>query len=284
MPSTLTAPLRAIYIDDNPNSSGDYAIMSGVIGNGAGGSVSGLTKNGPGRLILTGYNTYGDGKGYDPGATTINQGVFQADRGVGLSPNSGLILNGGVLQSNSAVTFTDGLYWGTGETGYSFTWKSGGFSAGGGKMTVNITGGITTLNFGDVDGRSGIMGNMILSSNTAQYETEIQNAVNLNGAARTIQVDDNPNSSGDFATISGAIADGSGPGDVLKTGSGTLVFSGNNSYTGGTTVKPPERSSCGIRQIPLFSQPASRTMPRWNSITPAWIPTTRAFSPAPAPR
>ena len=152
------------------------------------------------------------------GATRSTQGVLQADRGVGLSPNSGLILNGGVLQSNSAVAFTDGLYWGTGETGYSFTWASGGFSAGGGKMTVNIAGGITTLNFGDVDGRAGIAGIMKLSSTSAQYETEIQNPVNLNGGARTIQVDDNPNSTGDFASLSGVISDSVGSGSLIKTG------------------------------------------------------------------
>ena len=122
-------------------------------------------------------NTYGDGKGYDAGATTINQGVLQADRGVGLSPNSGLILNGGVLQSNSAVTYADGFWNDVGETPTASPGTAAVSPAGGGKMTVNIDGdGMTTLNFGNGDGRNGIMGNMILSSNSAQYETEIQNA------------------------------------------------------------------------------------------------------------
>ena len=96
----LDGAVRAIYVDNNPNNANNYALMSGVIGNGAGGSASGLVKNGPGRLILTAVNTYGDGQGYDVGATQINQGELQADRGVGYSSNSGLILNGGVLQSN----------------------------------------------------------------------------------------------------------------------------------------------------------------------------------------
>ena len=196
-----------------------------------------MVKNGTRPLVLTGGNTYGDGKG-DDGSTTITEGVLQADRGVGLSGWSGLILDGGVLQSNSEVTFTDGFYWGTGETGYSFTWKNGGFSAGGGKMTVNITGGITTLNFGDVDGRAGIMGNMILSSNSAQFETEIQNAINLNGGARTIQVDDNPFSTGDFATISSVIGDSAGGGKFDQSGFGHTATSGNssNTYSGTTTI------------------------------------------------
>ena len=119
--------------------------MSGVIGNGAGGSASGLVKNGPGLLILTGVNTYGDGQGYDAGATQINQGALQADWGVGYSSNSGLILNGGVLQSNSAVTFTNRMWY----DGWndSVTWYSGGFSAGGGKMTVNLYGDGRTISF-----------------------------------------------------------------------------------------------------------------------------------------
>ena len=106
-------------------------------------------------------NTYGDGKGYDNAATTINDGVLQADRGVGLSPNSALILNGGVLQYNSAITFTYLFYWGVGETGLLFLLEKRRFlRRRGGKMTVNIGGGITTLKFGDVDGRSGIAGLM----------------------------------------------------------------------------------------------------------------------------
>ena len=193
-------------MNDNPNSANDYAVMSGVIGNGCGGTASGLVKNGPGLLVLTATNTYGDGAGYDNGATQINQGALQADWGVGYSSNSGLILNGGVLQSNSAVTFSN-RFWYDGWND-SVTWYSGGFSAGGGKMTVNLYGDGRAINWG-TDARGGIVGTMILSSTSAQYETEVKNALNLNGAVRTIQVDDNPNSSGDFATISGVIADGS---------------------------------------------------------------------------
>ncbi len=230
----LDGAVRAIYVDNNPNNFNNYAIMSGVISNGAGGTASGLVKNGPGRLVLTGVNTYGDGAGYDNGATQINQGVLQADWGVGYSSNSGLILNGGVLQSNSAVTFTNRMWY----DGWndSVTWYSGGFSAGGGKMTVNLYGDDRTISFG-TDPRGSIAGTMILSSNSAQYETEFQNGLNLNGGARTIEVDDNPNSSGDFASLSGVISDSVGGGSWTKTGIGTLYIKGtaSNTYTGATT-------------------------------------------------
>ena len=230
----LDGAVRAIYVDNNPNNFNNYAIMSGVISNGAGGTASGLVKNGPGRLVLTGVNTYGDGAGYDNRATQINQGVLQADWGVGYSSNSGLILNGGVLQSNSAVTFTNRMWY----DGWndSVTWYSGGFSAGGGKMTVNLYGDDRTISFG-TDPRGSIAGTMILSSNSAQYETEFQNGLNLNGGARTIEVDDNPNSSGDFASLSGVISDSVGGGSWTKTGIGTLYIKGtaSNTYTGATT-------------------------------------------------
>ena len=41
---------------------------------------------------------------------------------------------------------------------------------------------------------------MKLSSTTANYEVEIKNAIDFNGAERTIYVADNPNSTGDFAS------------------------------------------------------------------------------------
>ena len=56
---------------------------------------------------------------------------------------------------------------------------------------------------------SQIVGTLKLSSATAANVTTFQNTVNLNGADRTIFVDDNPNSTADNAVMSGAIS-GSG--------------------------------------------------------------------------
>ena len=105
----LNGAVRTIFVDDNPNSTGDFARLSGYIndntvGNSTGAWNGGINKTGPGRLILSGDNDYGDGKGY-AGATTISQGVLQADEYLGLSNWSALVLNGGVLQSNSQTTF-----------------------------------------------------------------------------------------------------------------------------------------------------------------------------------
>jgi autotransporter-associated beta strand protein len=227
----LNGASRVIRVDENPFSTGDYATISGAIVDSAGNGLGGIEKTGPGRLILTGANTYGDPTGYN-GFTIITQGVLQADRGAGLPAMSGVILNGGVLQSSSETTFSDPLwYWAP--DGREVIWRGGGFSAGGGKMTVNLFGDKRMLNWG-TDGNVGIAGTMILSSSSAQFETEVQNAIDLGTDARTVQVDDNPNSAGDFANLSGAI---SGSGSLTKTGLGELRMTGvGNTYTGDTTV------------------------------------------------
>ena len=195
-------------------------------------NVGEVVKNGAGTLTLTGDNTYGDNVGWI-GFTTVNAGVLQADRDVGLPWGSCLNLNGGVLQSNSAVTFDTGFWW---DWGFVI-WNGGGFSAGGGKMTVNLYGDGRTLTWGD-DGYVNLAGNMVLSSPSAQYETEIQNAIDLNGAARSIRVNDNASSSGDYASVSGVITDSDGVASLTKSGPGTLVIKGSsaNTYTGDTNM------------------------------------------------
>jgi autotransporter-associated beta strand protein len=156
---------------------------------------------------------------------------LQADRGVGLPAGSCLVLNNGaVLQSNSATTVDTGFWWNWG----FLTWINGGFSAGGGKMTVNVGGG-QQLTWG-TDGWSNLAGTMFLGSSSAQYETEILNNIDLNGGARVVQVNDNANSTGDYATISGVISDSVGGASLTKTGSGTLYIQGTaaNTYSGDT--------------------------------------------------
>ncbi len=233
--SFLAAPIaNSATLEFNTNNV-DMTYTGVISGTGA------VNKTGPGRLILTGASTYGDPTGY-VAFTTVNEGVLQADRGVGLPINSGLVLNGGVFQSNSAVTFTD-PFWMWAPNGKEIIWNDGGFSAGGGKMTVNLFGDGRTINWG-TDGHVGIAGTMKFGSSSAQYETELQNGIDLTGVVRTIQVDDNPNSAGDFARISGVISDpnGAGVGGIVKTGPGRLVLSGANTYgdgvgwTGFTTV------------------------------------------------
>ena len=234
----LNGAERTVFVDDNPSSTGDYAVISGTLsggnydpGDGSGMHYGGIIKTGPGRLVLTGVgSSYGDSNG-DLGRTIISAGVLEAAPGI-VPAESCIQLDGGVFQSSGS--FTRGWY----DMWYTniITWNNGGFAANGGKLTINIIGDGSTIPWNG-NGHHGIAGTMILNSSSAQNEVEIQNPIDLSGGARTLQVDDNPNSSGDFATLSGAITDSVGGASLTKTGAGTLYLTGaaSNSYTGGTT-------------------------------------------------
>ena len=202
---------------------GTTSTFSGTIN--SGGSI---VQNGPGVTILTGTNNYS-------GATTISSGALQADFGAGGIPAASFLsLDGGVLQSNASgtVNFTRSL----GTSGATFQWTAngGGFSAGGGPMVVNIGGDSTpdTLTWGTTVG-SQIVGTLKFGSTSATAATTFENSINLGSTDGTIQVDDNPNATGDYAEITGSI---SGAGGIVKNGAGVLKLSGANSYTGNVTI------------------------------------------------
>ena len=130
----LNGANRTIQVLDNPNSTADYAVISGAIS----GTSVGITKTGNGLLSLTGTNTY-------TGTTTISGGRLQATIGTGIPTSSFLRLDGGVYQSNGSYTFSRSL----GNSGSAFQWTAngGGFSAGTGALTVNVGSG-TALTWG----------------------------------------------------------------------------------------------------------------------------------------
>ena len=201
-----------------------FSVQGGAVNANLAGTA-GLTKTGPLTVTLNGTNSY-------TGATTISAGALQADDGAGISSASYLSLNGGVLQSNEVSTFTRSL----GSSGNTFQWalSGGGFAAGAGPMTVNIGGG-TPLTWGYTPGAT-ICGALKLSSSTAANVTTFQNNIDLNGANRYIQVDDNPGSSADYAVVSGDISNSNGTAAIIKSGVGLLVLTGNNTFNGTTTI------------------------------------------------
>jgi fibronectin-binding autotransporter adhesin len=201
---------------------GVTSVFSGKIT--SGGNV---VQNGPGTTVL-GYNT----NAY-AGTTTIKQGALQANSGVGLPALSLLILDGGVLQSNgtSSVTFSRSL--GSAPGNFQWTANGGGFSAGSRGLTVKVNNDAATPLAWGTDGTAQIVGTLKFGSTTSANVVTFQNNVDLGGADRTIQVDDNTSSIGDYAVMSGNI---SGTGGIVKAGAGLLRIGGANSYTGGTTI------------------------------------------------
>jgi len=192
-----------------------------------------VNKTNSGTIILSGANSY-------TGWTQLYGGIMQADRGAGLPNASALVLFGGVLQSNSAVTYTD-KFWNDSPGNHCLSWFGGGFAGGGGAMTVNLYGDGRTVTWTG-NGNTGIAGPIQLSSSTAQYATVLQNGLNFNGAEQTVFVDDNPNSTGDYAVLSGVLTGGTA-GGIIKTGSGRLV--------------PPESAAAMATTTAIMAEPSS---------------------------
>jgi len=220
---------RAFYFygDGNIN-------FTGAIVNGAGTGTGTLQCSNTGTLTLTGANTY-------TGATAINSGVLDAIDGTGLPTLTALQLKGGVFQSSG--TFTRLLNTGNGKFnfgGAGGTGSSGGFAARGGVLNLQINNGTSSLMWGNASTQvAGDGFSLIFGSSTADNLVDFKNGLNLgNGtvATRTITVIDNPNSSADIARISGNITETTVGMGLLKDGTGTLELSGNNTYTGATTI------------------------------------------------
>jgi fibronectin-binding autotransporter adhesin len=169
------------------------------------GNVSGtgtLGQNSLGTLTLTGANTY-------TGGTTISAGTLQiGDGGTSGSFVGDVVDNGNlVFDRSDAVTFV-GIVSGTGTLGQN----------GPGSLTLTgattYTGGTTisagTLQLGDGGTSGSIVGDVIDNGSLAFNRS-------------------------DTVTFSGNV---SGTGSLSKIGPGTLVLTGNNTYSGGTNVFP----------------------------------------------
>jgi autotransporter-associated beta strand protein len=193
------------------------AILSGsLVGSG------GLRKTGTGVLSLTNYNFY-------TGSTVVAEGTLRLSHTYalpgGIDATGGwdnLNIAGGIVEFGSYSTiFSRPL--GTGSGQVQFT-GSGGFSAYGNDIAVNLGGASDAVTWGSgsfvPNGAA-----LILSSTGATGTIDFQNPINLGNAVRTFQIE---NGSSDVdAKISNIVG---GNGGLRKTGEGTLELTNANTY------------------------------------------------------
>ena len=223
---TLSGAGSAIATDNNNT-------LSGVLsGNG------GLTKTGAGTLTLTGNNTYA-------GGTAINDGTLKGNiaSGTDLSIAASAIYGGdnkahsvGGLNGGGKILNTDGLTVQSGDfAGFIDNSNTSLTKTGAGTLTLtgnNAYTGSTTISEGTLKGNIASGTDLsIAASAIYDGDNKARSVGGLNGGGKILNTDGLTVQSGDFA----GIIDNSNT-SLTKTGAGTLTLTGNNAYTGSTTI------------------------------------------------
>jgi fibronectin-binding autotransporter adhesin len=214
----------------------------------------GLAKTGTGTLTLSGVNTY-------QGGTTVNGGTLAvlADNNLGNGLGS-LAFGSGTLQflsgfiSNRAVTLNSGG--GTFDTNGNGPLLTGSISRPGGLTKVGI-GDLTLAGASTYSGPTNVLlgtlaaGATNVFSPASAFTVVSGGALNLNGFNQSIgslagdglvgNAGPGPatlttGGNNSSTTFSGVIFDAPGTMRLTKAGTGTMILSGDNSYTGGTTI------------------------------------------------
>ncbi|EDN2294257.1 fibronectin-binding autotransporter adhesin ShdA [Salmonella enterica] len=249
---TLTADHADSLGSGDIDNSGVLKVGEGDLENTLSGSGS-LVKTGTGELTLGGDNTYS-------GGTTIDDGVLIADNADSLG--TGAIANSGVLQvgegelENTLSGIGSLVKTGTGE----LTLSGDNTYSGG----TTITGGTLTADHADSLGTGAIANSGVLQVGEGELENTLSGTGSLvkTGTGELTLNGDNDYSGGttidDGVLIAdhadslgtGAVANNgvlqvgegelkntlSGTGSLVKIGTGELTLSGDNTYSGGTTI------------------------------------------------
>ena len=183
-----------------------------------------VTKQGGGTLTLSGSNSH-------TGGTTINDGVLQVGAGGTMGSIVGNVVNNAALTFNRSDAYTS-----SGDisgTGYLEMLGSGTLTLTGSNSYTGgttITDGVLALGNADAVGTSGTIS---FDGGTLQYSASNTNDYSSRfgtSPGQAYEIDTN----GQNVTFASPLTSTSGT--LTKIGSGTLALSGNNSYTGGTTI------------------------------------------------
>ena len=217
------------------------------------GATGTLTKSGAGTLILSGANTFGGAITISAGKLQIGAGSTTGSIGAGAIANSGIleisrsdnlsfanVISGtgsltksaaGTLTLATANTFDGGVTiaanGGTVIVGHNNALGTGQVTLAGNTAQLTLADGITVANAMLLTSTGGLQARTLglqAGATSATYAGAISN-LSTNTLAFTVDA-------GGTLTVSGIIS-GNG---LSKTGDGTAILSGANSYTGATTV------------------------------------------------
>ena len=200
-----------------------------------------VAQNGTGTLTLRGTNSYGGGTALNAGTLAVGSDAALGTGGLTLAGGTTLQAAADGVRIGNATSLQGTATIDTQAFALAFTGPISGTGAldksGSGTLTLtgtNTYGGGTRVLAGTLDIGSGrAIGSGLLAldaGTTLGFTTDLSlgNAVRFTGAADpTIDTGSNTD------TVSGPI---SGPGALTKAGSGTLILTGTDTYTGATTV------------------------------------------------
>ncbi len=214
--------------------SGDVtSSFGGVLREVGTGTQFSLEKIGSGILTLTGTNTY-------TGTTTINNGTLVVQGAAGWQTNGSRVGNSVVVNNGGTLKSGDHHQFGWTGSLANITVNSGGTFDQNGKDayigTLTLNGNASLTNGTATNQYLGLSGGEVTYIGTGSQQTTVATGLKLRdtggGAVNAIFTVNGTNTAGDLV-VSGAIQDGGG---LTKEGTGTLVLSGANTYTGGTNV------------------------------------------------
>lgn len=202
------------------------------------GGATSITKSGSGSWILTGDNTAS-------GTVSITDGTLQIGNGGTSGSINGPVTNNGTLIFNRSNSFTfSKVISGTGnliKTGDGTLSLSG----------ANTYSGSTSINYGTLQ----LNAANVIPDGASKGDVLLYGTLDLNSYSETINglsgngVVDNSSEGTPVLTIGannanstfeGSINNNTGALQLTKTGSGTIILTGNNTYSGATTVSAGE--------------------------------------------
>mgnify|MGYP000265954704 CR=1 FL=1 len=221
--------LSGVTVNTNANNVSFDGVISGS------GSI---TKTGAGTLILSGTNTYS-------GGTTISAGTLSIGSDTNIGSGTNTIGNKGTLLLSGNGTYTND--WTLSGAGSAIATDnnntlSGVLSGNGGLTktgtgTLTLTGnntyaGGTAINDGTLKGNIASGTDLSIAAGAIyDGDNKARSVDGLNGGGKLLNTSGLTVQSGDFA----GIIDNSNT-SLIKTGAGTLTLTGNNAYTGSTTI------------------------------------------------